>query len=185
MKYLKRGARNGSLNILLLSTSPRGQCLSKTILTLVLLGTLVGCADRPTHVSVKKRMKVVEREESLSQIVEVKNMHKLESFKRDGEFVVEVYFEQHFLLGLGNAAKLAQSTVSMRYSGAQIPLSEGLEPPPELIENVLAKKYGRFKKGDLRYRYIELVFRKDGDKWLFSQRRKHWKDFNISYFPQE
>ena len=150
-----------------------------------MLGTLTGCADRPTYVSVKKLLKVVERQESLSQIVEVKNMRKLESFERDGEFVVEVYFEQHFLLGLGNAAKLAQSTVNMRYSGAQIALSEGQEPPPELIENVLAKKYGRFKKGDLRHRYIELVFRKDGDKWFFSQRRKHWKDFNISYFPQE
>ena len=185
MKYLKGVTRKGNLHVLLWSTSPRGAYFSRVIWALVLLGALVGCADRPTYVSVKKQMKVVEREESLSQVVEVKNLHKLESFERGGEFVVEIYFEQHFLLGLGNAAKLAQSTVSMRYSGAQIPLSEGLEPPPELIENVLAKKYGRFKKGDLRYRYIELVFRKDGDKWLFSQRRKHWKDFNISYFPQE
>ena len=185
MKYLKRGARDGSLHVLLLSTSPRAQCLAKAIWALVLLGTLVGCADRPTYVSVKKLMEVVERQESLSQIVEVKNMHKLESFERDGEFLVEVYFEQHFLLGLSNAAKLTQSTVNMRYSDAQIALPEGQEAPLELIENVLAKKYGHFKKGDLRHRYIELVFRKDGGQWLFSQRRKHWKDFNISYFPQK
>ncbi len=185
LKYLKRGARKGSLHVLLLSTSLRAPWLAKVIWTLVLLGTLAGCADRPTFASAKKLMEVVELQESLSQIIEVKNMHKLESFERDGEFVVEVYFEQHFLLGLGNAAKLTQSTVNMHYSDAQTALSEVQEPPPELIENALAKKYGRFNKGDLRHRYIELVFRKNGGQWLFSERRKHWRDFNISYFPQK
>jgi len=185
LKRLKRGVWKGCLHTLLCDYAPRVKGLAKAIWPLVLLGTLAGCADRPTYISVKKLMEVVERQESLSQIVEVENMHKLESFERDGEFVVEVYFEQHFLLGLSNAAKLTQSTVNMRYSDAQISLSEGQKPPPELIENTLANKYGRFKKGDLRHRYIELVFRKDGDKWLFWQRRKHWKDFNISYFPQK
>lgn len=185
MKYLKGVTRKGNLHVLLWSTSPRGAYFSRVIWALVLLGALVGCADRPTYVSVKKQMKVVEREESLSQVVEVKNLHKLESFERGGEFVVEIYFEQHFLLDLGNAAQLTQSTVNTYYSDTPNALSERQEPSLELIENVLAKKYGRFRKGDLRHRYIELVFRKDGDRWFFSQTRKHWKDFNTAYFPQK
>jgi len=185
LKCFKRGVCKGSLHVLLLSISLRVPRLAKLFWTFVLLGTLAGCADRPTYASVKKLMEVVELQETLSQIIEVKNMHKLESFERDGEFVVEVYFEQHFLLGLGNAAKLTQSTVNMHYSDAQAALSEGQELSPELIENTLAKKYGRFNKDDLRHRYIELVFRKSGGQWFFSERRKHWKDFNLSYFPQK
>lgn len=162
----------------------RRQYLAKAIWPLILLVALSGCADRPTYISIKKAMEALERQESLPQIIEVINMHKLESFERDGEFVVEVYFEQNFLLGYREAAKLTQSTISERHPDSRIVLSENQKPSTETIESILAKKYGHFKQADLRHRYSELVFHKSDGKWLFLERRKHWKDFNPSFFPQ-
>ena len=158
--------------------------LFKTGGCLLVLAALSGCADRPTLISIKKAMEVLQQQESMPQVVEVKNMHKLESFIRDGEFVVEVFFEQHFLLNLKQAAQLTQVTIGEHHTDVQAGLVRNQMPSPEVIESILATKYGHFQEGDMRHRYFELIFHKQGGKWLLLERRNHWKDYKPSYFPQ-
>jgi len=151
----------------------------------VFLLTLSGCADRPSFISIKKVMGNLEKSESLSEVIEVQGMQKLKSYKNNNSFVVEVYFEQHFLLGFREAAELTESTIDARNLESSTVLAHEQINRHELIENMLTKKYGHFKEGELRRRYSKLVFRKSDNQWSFDKKTQHWKDFDLSYFPSE
>ena len=169
--------------VLLLSLRALLRRFVKAVALVIFLLTLSGCADRPSFVSIKKVMANLEKSESLSKVIKVEAMQKLKSYKNNSDFVVEVYFEQHFLLGFREAAELTESTINAR--NLESSTAHEQINRRELIENMLAKKYGHFKEGELRRRYSKLVFRKSDDQWSFEKKTQHWKDFDLSYFPSE
>ncbi|MBL4606398.1 MAG: hypothetical protein JKY01_01025, partial [Pseudomonadales bacterium] len=90
-----------AMRALLLHDLSASEVLARVLWPFALLLALTGCADKPSYISIKNEMARLGQQEALPRVVEVKSMQKLNSSKKDGEFVVEVYFEQHFLLGLG------------------------------------------------------------------------------------
>lgn len=145
---------------------------------------LTGCADRPSFVSIKRVMEKLEKSESLAKVIEVRDMHKLKSYEESGDFVVEVYFEQYFLLGLVDAVALTEQVINEGNPGGAHVFSSEAVNGSKFIEMMLAEKYGRFKQGEFRRRYVTLVFRKVNDQWGFLEKRGHWKDFDMSYFSE-
>ncbi|MBV1871243.1 MAG: hypothetical protein KUG83_01725, partial [Gammaproteobacteria bacterium] len=143
-----------------------------------------GCADRPSFVSIKRVMEKLEKSESLAKVIEVQDMHKLKSYEESGDFVVEVYFEQHFLLGLVDAVALTEQVINEGTADGGHAFSNEAVSRSKFIETMLAEKHGRFKQGEFRRRYATLVFRKENDQWAFSKQRDHWKDFDMFYFPE-
>lgn len=151
------------------------------ILMFFLLG---GCADRPSFTSIQKVLKLLQKSESLQNVIDVKNVQEIDSYKKEDEFIVEVNFEQHFLLDLKEAAKLMNDVITATHPELSDNSSSVSASHQANLERVLRDKYGPFHKGDIRQRYINLVFKKSDDQWPFIEQRHGWKDFNVRLFQK-
>ncbi|HEX4975298.1 MAG TPA: hypothetical protein VFV48_05385, partial [Pseudomonadales bacterium] len=90
------------------------------------------------------------------------------------------YFEQRFLLDLSDAAKMMFDV--MQKSGISEQTKENSDLHLQNLEQILKERFGSFYKGNLRQRRIDLVFRKDADRWVFAEKRANWRDLNL-YLP--
>lgn len=147
---------------------------------IICLICLSACADRPSFVSVRKTIESLEKSESLQNVVVVKNLKEVSSYKKDNEFIVEVSFEQQFLLDLSEAAKMMFDV--MQKSGISEQAKESSDLHLQNLEQILKERFGSFYKGNLRPRRIDLVFRKNADRWVFTEKRANWRDLNL-YLP--
>lgn len=145
---------------------------------------LSACSDRPSFVSVKKALELLQKSESLQNVIDVKKVEEIGSYKSDSEFVVNFTFEQHFLLDLQEAAKLMNEVIVTSHPELSANSSVATISHQKNIEHLLLEKYGIFLKGDIRQRNVNLVFKKNEGQWSFMEQRADWKDFNKIAFQK-
>jgi hypothetical protein len=154
------------------------------LVLILMFFSLFGCADRPSFISIQKVLKLLQKSESLHNLIDVKNVQQIDSYKKEDEFIVEVNFEQHFLLDLKEAAKLMNDVITAKHPELSDNSSAVSEAHQTNLERVLRDKYGSFHKSDIRQRYINLVFKKSDGQWSLIEQRHGWKDFGIQIFQK-
>lgn len=142
---------------------------------------LSACADRPSFVSVRKTIESLEKTESLHNVVLVKNLKEVTSYQKGHEFIVEVSFEQHFLLDLSEAAKMMFDV--MQKAGVSELEKTNTDHHLHNLEQILKERFGAFYKGNIRQRRMDLIFKKNTDRWVFIEKRANWQDLN-QYLPR-
>lgn len=147
------------------------------LVLIFMLFSLGGCADRPSFTSVNKVLKLLQKSESLQRVIDIKNMQEIDSYKKNDQFIVEVDYEQHFLLDLKDAAKLMNDIIITKHPALSNNSRSVSEAHQTNLERVLSDKYGSFHKGDIRQRHVNLVFEKIDEQWSFVEQRQSLKDF--------
>ena len=156
-----------------------------SVLTMLVVLLLTGCADRPSFVSIKNTMEELQRAERIPGIVDVEGMYKLDTEKTHDEFVVLLVYKLKFLLSLDEAIDLMDESIRQSMPRqADIP-PQLASTSSDVIRQGLIAKYGQFRQNDQVDKRVELLYRKKGDQWAFVEMRKPPMKIDYSLFPQD
>ena len=144
----------------------------KTFYSAACLLFLVACSNKPGADLVNQSMEKLLKSEAVEGVFEIKNVKRVNGFKLNDFYNVEISFERHCLVGIDEAA-LKINDLDIRDEDDPKTLVEGMLTEfigmiaeTGVLQYDLKGKYGDFNQGDVLQETAKIRYIKTENGWM-------------------